>query len=46
METITVTVEIPEGCNLILGQTHYIKTAEDLNEIIARTVPQAKVGIA
>ncbi len=42
----TVTVDIPEGCNVILGQTHFIKTAEDLYEIIATTVPQAKFGIA
>ena len=39
-------VEIPEGCNIILGQTHFIKTAEDLYEIIATTVPQATFGIA
>jgi adenosine/AMP kinase len=46
METKTVTVDIPEGCNIILGQTHFIKTAEDLYEIIATTVPQAKFGVA
>ncbi len=46
MELTTVRVEIPEGCNVILGQTHFIKTAEDLYEIIATTVPQAKFGIA
>jgi adenosine/AMP kinase len=31
---------------VIIGQTHFIKTAEDLYEIIATTVPQAKFGIA
>ncbi|MEW6585966.1 MAG: adenosine-specific kinase, partial [Nitrospirota bacterium] len=46
METKTVQIEIPEGCNVILGQTHFIKTAEDLYEIIATTVPQAKFGVA
>lgn len=46
METSTVFVDIPEGCNLILGQTHFIKTPEDLYEIIATSVPQAKFGIA
>ena len=46
MEVSTVRVDIPEGCNVILGQTHFIKTAEDLYEIIATTVPQAKFGIA
>jgi len=46
MELKVVKVEIQEGCNIILGQTHFIKTAEDLYEIIATTVPQAKFGIA
>jgi uncharacterized protein len=46
MEIKTVTLEMPEGCNLILGQTHFIKTAEDLYEIIATTVPNARFGIA
>jgi adenosine/AMP kinase len=46
METNVVTVAIPEGCNFILGQTHFIKTAEDLYEIITTTVPQAKFGVA
>lgn len=46
MEIKSIRVNIPEGCNIILGQTHFIKTAEDLYEIIATTVPQAKFGIA
>jgi uncharacterized protein len=46
MELKTLSVDIPDGCNIILGQTHFIKTAEDLHEIIATTVPQAKFGIA
>jgi hypothetical protein len=46
MEITTIAVDIPEGCNVILGQTHFIKTAEDLYEIIAGTVPGAKFGIA
>ncbi len=46
MDITTVTVSIPEGCNIILGQTHFIKTTEDLYEIIAGTVPGAKFGIA
>jgi len=46
MEITTVQLEIPEDCNVILGQTHFIKTAEDLYEIIATTVPQALFGIA
>jgi adenosine/AMP kinase len=46
METKAVKVNIPDGCNIILGQTHFIKTAEDLYEIIATTVPHARFGIA
>ena len=42
----TVKMDIPEGANIILGQTHFIKTTEDLYEIIATTVPQAKFGVA
>ena len=36
----------PKGCNLILGQSHFIKTVEDLYEAIYNTVPQAEFGIA
>jgi adenosine/AMP kinase len=46
MELKVVKIDIPEGCNIILGQTHFIKTIEDLYEIIATTVPQAKFGIS
>jgi adenosine/AMP kinase len=46
MEIQAIPVEIPEGCNIILGQTHFIKSAEDLYEIIATTVPQALFGVA
>ncbi|MEW6602175.1 MAG: adenosine-specific kinase [Nitrospirota bacterium] len=46
MELISVKVDIPDGCNIILGQTHFIKTAEDLYEILATNVPGAKFGVA
>ena len=46
MEIETVKITIPDGCNLILGQAHFIKTIEDLYEIIATTIPQAQFGIA
>ena len=46
MELKTIKVDMPEGCNIIIGQTHFIKTIEDLYEIIATAVPQAKFGIA
>jgi adenosine/AMP kinase len=42
LELHAVTIEYPEGCNIIIGQTHFIKTAEDLYEAIATTVPQAR----
>ena len=43
MEIKTVKIDIPDGCNIILGQTHFIKTAEDLYEIIATTVPAGEI---
>ena len=46
MEFKTVRVEIPEGANVILGQTHFIKTAEDLYEILAGSSPHIKFGVA
>jgi adenosine/AMP kinase len=46
MELNSVRIDVPEGCNIILGQTHFIKTAEDLYEVIVTAVPQAKFGIA
>lgn len=46
LEMDLVDIEYPEGCNIIIGQTHFIKTAEDLYEIVATTVPQARFGIA
>jgi len=46
MELTTVRVEIPEGGNLILGQTHFIKSVEDLYEALVNTVPGVKFGIA
>lgn len=39
-------LEIPEGGNLILGQSHFIKTVEDIYEAIVNTVPQMKFGVA
>lgn len=46
MELKTVSVEIPEGCNLIIGQSHFIKTVSDLHEIMVGTSAQVKFGIA
>ena len=46
MELKIVPLDIPEGGNLILGQTHFIKTVEDVYEAIVNTVPQIKFGVA
>lgn len=46
MELKIVQLSIPDGCNLILGQTHFIKTAEDLYEIITTSCGHAKFGVA
>ena len=46
LEMHAVKIDYPEGCNIIIGQTHFIKTAEDLYEVIATAVPQARFGIA
>lgn len=40
-----IKLEVPDGCNIILGQSHFIKTVEDLYEAIFNTVPCAKFGI-
>ena len=42
----TVDLIIPEGCSVILGQSHFIKTVEDLYEIIITSNPKAEFGIA
>ena len=46
MEFVTVRLKIPEGANVILGQSHFIKTAEDLFEVVVNTVPGAKFAVA
>jgi len=46
MELLTVRVEKPAEINLILGQSHFIKTVEDLHEALVSTVPGIKFGLA
>ena len=46
MDFLLIPVEIPADANFILGQTHFIKTVEDLYEVMVNSVPQAKFGIA
>jgi adenosine/AMP kinase len=46
MDLKLVPLELPENGNLILGQSHFIKTVEDIYEAIVNTVPQMKFGVA
>ncbi len=46
MDLTAVPLEIPAECNLVAGQTHFIKTAEDLAEIVVTGVPGARFGLA
>jgi uncharacterized protein len=46
MESKIVTLEIPEDCNIIVGHTHFIKTVEDLYEVMVSISPHVKFGIA
>ena len=46
MELKLVNLEIPVGANVIVGQSHFIKTVEDIYEAIVNAVPQMKFGVA
>ncbi len=46
MELKAIRLEIPDNGNIIVGQSHFIKTVEDLYEAIVNAVPQMKFGIA
>ncbi len=46
MELTTVKVEKPITINFILGQTHFIKTVEDIHEALVSAVPGIKFGLA
>lgn len=46
MNLITVKIEKPEETNFILGQSHFIKTVEDVHEALVTTVPGIKFGLA
>lgn len=46
MELMVVQIEKPEVINLILGQSHFIKTVEDLHETLVGAVPGIKFGLA
>ncbi|MEW6337590.1 MAG: adenosine-specific kinase [Acidobacteriota bacterium] len=46
MEIVAVRIEKPESTNFIFGQSHFIKTVEDLHEAIATTAPHLRFGLA
>lgn len=46
METKTVKIEKPAECNVIIGQSHFIKTVEDIHEAMVGAVPGIKFGMA
>jgi len=46
VEIDSVQLPVPADCNVIVGQSHFIKTVEDIAEIMAGSVPGAKFGLA
>ena len=46
MDIEAVALEVPADCNLVAGQAHFIKTVEDLAEIVVTAVPGAHFGLA
>jgi len=46
LEMKTVAMQFPANANIIVGQSHFIKTVEDLYEAVSGTVAQAKFGLA
>ena len=46
MDITTLKIEKPDGLNMILGHSHFIKTVEDIYEAMVNAVPMAKFGLA
>ena len=46
MEMLTIKIEKPESVNIILGQSHFIKTVEDIHEAMIGAVPGVEFGVA
>ena len=46
LEMKAIRMEFPADANIIVGQSHFIKTVEDLYEAVATTVPQARFALA
>ena len=45
MEIKKVKLDVPEGCNIILGMSHFIKTVEDVHEALVTSIPGVKFGL-
>jgi uncharacterized protein len=46
MDLITLSIDKPDAINFILGQTHFIKTVEDIHEALVTTIPGISFGLA
>jgi len=46
MDLLPVRIENPDGLNFVLGQAHFIKTVEDIHELLAGAAPSGKFGVA
>lgn len=46
MEIKSIKIAVPEGCNIVLGQSHFIKSVEDIFEALVSSVPGIKFAIA
>ena len=46
MDIIVIDIKLKQGCNIIVGQSHFLKTVEDIAEIIVSSVPDACYGLA
>ena len=46
MELSTVSIEVPEGLNVIVGQSHFVKTVEDIHEVMVGVSPYLEFGVA
>jgi adenosine/AMP kinase len=46
MQLMTVKIEKPDDINFILGQSHFVKTVEDVHEALVQSVPGIKFGLA
>lgn len=46
VEILKIPIKIPEGANVIIGRSHFIKTVEDIYEVLVTSVPGIKFGLA